>query len=321
MSDENQHWVPKFLIKQFADTDGRVFCMDIQSGKISKPPPRRAASGVGFNNFIIDGVSVSFEDRLEKIETAAAPILKRIIEAKSVANLGSEERGRVAEFIAAQSFRTDAFYKGLQVSSSRQEFGAIFRELWRGAFLISAEIARRKWVVMTIEHSDVFYLGDHPVVLQNTDNPEAAQNLGFDVKGTEIFLPLTPKCALYMPCTSVSEQRIGAYLDALAAPDNLRRANELGVETSISDEEFLALAQRVLDGFGPLYRSLTDGVAYVASPENVENLNYLQCAWAHAALYSNRRDFTFAKHVLSKTPQYRELVKVRLVTYGYGAPL
>jgi hypothetical protein len=174
---------------------------------------------------------------------------------------------------------------------------------------------------MTIEHSDVFYLGDHPVVLQNTDNPAAAQNLGFDVEGTEIFLPLTPKYALYMPCTSVSKQGIAAYLDAVAAPDNLRRANELGVDTSMSDEEFLALAQRVLDGFGPLYRSLTDGVAFVAAPENVENLNYLQCAWAHAALYSNRRDFTFAKHVFSNTPQYRELVKVRLVTYGHVAPV
>jgi hypothetical protein len=27
MSDENQHWVPKFLIKYFADKDGRVFCL------------------------------------------------------------------------------------------------------------------------------------------------------------------------------------------------------------------------------------------------------------------------------------------------------
>jgi len=28
MSGENQHWVPKFLIKNFADADGRVFSLD-----------------------------------------------------------------------------------------------------------------------------------------------------------------------------------------------------------------------------------------------------------------------------------------------------
>ncbi len=29
MTDENQHWVPRFLIKNFADLDGRVFFLDI----------------------------------------------------------------------------------------------------------------------------------------------------------------------------------------------------------------------------------------------------------------------------------------------------
>ena len=92
----------------------------------------------------------------------------------------------------------------------------------------------------------------------------------------------------------------------------LRRANEVGAVTDIPDADFLALAQRVLKNSGPLYKSLTEGVALVASRENVENVNYLQCAWAHTAIYANRRDFTFARHVFEKTPQYRGLAKVRL---------
>ena len=82
--------------------------------------------------------------------------------------------------------------------------------------------------------------------------------------------------------------------------------------TSISDADFLALAQRVLERDDPLYQSLTQGTALVAAPTNVENLNYLQCARAHTAVYSNRRDFAFARHVFKKVPQYRGLVKVRL---------
>ena len=77
MSDENQHWVPKLLLKKFADTDGRVFRLDIHSSEVTKPPPKKAASSPGFNNFDIEGQIVSFEDRLEKVETKAAPVLKR----------------------------------------------------------------------------------------------------------------------------------------------------------------------------------------------------------------------------------------------------
>ena len=76
MSNENQHWVPKFLIKNFVASDGRVFRFDIHTGEVTKSPPRLAASDFGFNEFLIDGKAVSFEDRLEKIETRAAPTLK-----------------------------------------------------------------------------------------------------------------------------------------------------------------------------------------------------------------------------------------------------
>src|SRR5664280_1183508 len=41
--------------------------------------------------------------------------------------------------------------------------------------------------------------------------------LGFDIEGVEAFMPLSPKCVLYMPCASVSRQIIGGYEDALAA--------------------------------------------------------------------------------------------------------
>ena len=44
MSNENQHWVPKFLIKAFADTDGCVFSLNIQTDEVTKPPPKNAAS-------------------------------------------------------------------------------------------------------------------------------------------------------------------------------------------------------------------------------------------------------------------------------------
>lgn len=313
MSDENQHWVPKFLIKNFADTDGRVFCLNIKTDEVTKPPPKYAASNAGFNDFEMNGETVSFEDRLEKIETAAAPILRQIVDRLSLAGLTDLQRSRVWEFIAAQSFRTEAFYKGLGLQTTRQEFGPIFARLWRSAFLLAVEIMRRKWAVLVINNDEAFYLGDHPVVLQHTENPSQKNELGFDIEGVEAFLPLSPKCALYMPCMATGQQIISGYECALSAPAIMRRSQELGAD---EDPNYLELAQRVLAASGPLYKALMGGLALTAVHENVENLNYLQCAWAHSAVYSNRRDFEFARRVFHENPQYRGTVKVRLTPFG-----
>lgn len=200
MSQDNQHWVPKFSIKNFVDVDGRVFRLNIQTDEVTKPPPKYAASEVGFNEFEINGQTVSYEDQLETVETAAAPILRAIVTSKSVAGLTDVQREHVANFVAFQSFRTEAFYKGLGSPTARRKFGPIFAELWRSAAMLSAEVKRRKWLPMVIKHVDVFYLGDHPVVLQHTETPDASKLLGFDIEGVEAFMPLSPKCVLYMPC-------------------------------------------------------------------------------------------------------------------------
>lgn len=246
MPHENQHWVPKFLIKNFVDKDGRVFCLNIQTEEVTKPPPKKATSRIGFNVFLINGEAVSFEDQLEKIETRAAPVLKRIINSRSVAGLNKNERSWVANFIAAQSFRTEAFHKGLELTCSREQFGAMFAQLWRSAFLVSDEIERRKWLVMTIQHDDIFYLGDHPVVLQHTEMPSSSNPLGFDVEGVEIFLPLTPKCALYMPCLSISEQIISGYEGAVFMHRQIRSATLRETMLLRSYPDPLDLAQRVM---------------------------------------------------------------------------
>ncbi len=312
MSDENQHWVSKFLVKNFADEDGRVYSMDIHTGEIRKPPPKHAAASAGFNEFLINGQEVSFEDHLEALETPAAPVLQRIVSSRATGWLSMTHRFRLAKFMAAQSFRTEAFYKGMDVQLSRQQFGSIFSELWRSAFIVANEIMRRRWILMVIEHDDVFYLGDHPLVLQNTEHPADAGDLGFDVKGVEAFLPLTPKCALYMPCLTTSEEIRCGYEKALLRHQTMRSAAIRGIPFPSIGSDYLHLVQRVIGNSYALYRAMTEGTPITAKSENVENLNYLQCAWSHTALYSNHRDFTFAKRVFRENPQYREVPRTRL---------
>jgi hypothetical protein len=310
MSDENQHWVPKFLVKNFADRDGRVFCLDIHTDQITKPAPRQAASEKGFNDFEVDGETISFEDRLEKIETQAAPILKRMIDERQLTTLTAEDRRRVAAFVAAQSFRTKAFYDGLSAKMDRKTFAGKFSLLFDGITIVAAEIAGRHWALMIASADDGFYLGDNPAVLQRTDNPRDGSQLGFDVAGVEAFLPLAPHCALYMPCRTISEERIERYHAALDL-HRVVRSTALRGQPRGADE--LRLAQLVITRLDPLYQAMTTGLPLPAHPEHVENLNYLECSWAHSAVYSNRRDFAFARRVFRENPRYREVPTTSLI--------
>jgi hypothetical protein len=310
MSDQNQHWVPKFLIKHFVDKDGRVFCLDIHTDEVTKPPPKRAASEEGFNNFTLDGETISFEDKLGKIETKAAPILKKIVAAKGLAGVSAAERQRVAEFMSAQSFRTKAFYEGLADKPNRHEFGSIFKELWDSAFFTSHEIARRHWALMVIENDEAFYLGDNPVVLQRTDNPKDGSDLGFDVQGVEAFMPLSPKCALYMPCKTTSDDRMARYKTAMELHRVVRSAALRDVPGGFRE---LQMAQLVISKLHPLVQAFRTGSPIIADRENVDNLNYLQCSWSHAAIYSNSSDFAFARRVFRENPQYRTVPKTSLI--------
>ncbi len=317
MSDENQHWVPKFLIRYFADKDGRVFCLDTYTDAVTKPPPKLAACENGFNDFLIDGEAVSFEDKLEKIETPAAPLIKRMIEGRTLACLTPKDRQRIAEFMAAQSFRTKAFYEGMAGKPDRQEFGRIFGQLWESIFITSGEIARRHWALMVIASDEVFYLGDNPVVFQWTQKPGAGGSLGFDVEGVEAFLPLSPKCALYMPCRATSAQILEGYESALELH---RAARTAALRGQPSGSRELQVAQNAIRSAHELYTAFTTGSAVEAITPHVQNLNSLQCLFSHSALYSSRLDFSFARHVFQKTPNYRNLQKTSLIQMNVLVP-
>jgi hypothetical protein len=321
MISENQHWIPRFLIRTFSDKDGRVFCFDKNTEEITKPPPKYVASAIDFYEFEIDGTAISFENKLALIEKRAAPVIRQIIDSCSFAKIDEVERGFLADFIAAQSFRTEAFYKGLEIDVERRSFGTIFAELWRSALVKSNEIGRRYWAVMVIEHNDVFYLGDQPIVLQFTEAPAQGGSIGIDVQGVEVFLPLSPKCALYMPCNSISHNIIAGYEAARQIHQRLRSAASQGCAPPGITWDALPVAQRVLRNSHALYESLTKGVPLVARPENVENLNYLQVAWAHSAIYSNQRNFSFAKRVLLESPQYRAPLKTSFRFIDLPGPL
>jgi hypothetical protein len=126
------------------------------------------------------------DQHLAEIQTSTGTVCGTVSSEAQVA-ISSIDRKKVADFVAAQRFRTEAFYKGLENNLSRKDFGPLFTQLWDSSFILSARIEARHWILMVIDHDDVFYLGDQPVVLQRTFDLRNGIDLGFDVQGVEAF--------------------------------------------------------------------------------------------------------------------------------------
>jgi hypothetical protein len=141
-------------------------------------------------------------------------------------------------------------------------------------------------------------------------DPKDGSNLGFDVEGIEAFLPLSPKCALYMPSYSVSAEIIARYDAAISLHRAVRTAVLRGLAGGAAE---LTVAQDTIRRNHELYSAFTTGSPFRAITRHIENLNYLQCSWAHSGVYSNHRDFAFARRVFRENPQYRTTPKTHLL--------
>lgn len=306
---ENQHWLPKFLIKNFADADGRVFRLNIADDQVTKPPPKYVAAKFNFNELLVNGFPKSFEKSFQKLETAAAPAIAKVIKTQSLRDMSIGNRSAIAKFIAAQTFRTEAYRIGLRSYGDRYDVGGVLSIHMSELNALANLIERRRWALMVTGDNSFFYLGDNPVVLQNTENPSKAGEIGLDMDGIEAFMPLAPNCALYMPCPRIGDEIVEGYWDALRIVTAYLAGTEFD---EFEIEAALPAANRTLVRAGPLYRALKHGDALFAEAENIENLNYLQCAWSSSGVYSNRSDFSFALRVFRENPGYRRTMPVSL---------
>lgn len=316
MASQNQHWVPRFLIAKFADRDGRVYFLDVSTDTVGKRSPRQLASGYSFNDFTVDGCAISFESELEKIESRAAPALAKITKQMSTAGLGDAELTAIAQFVSIQSLRTKSFHAGLEGDRSRADFGSTFSLLWKSALIEARHIRARPLIALLAPDGHRFYLSDHPVTLQHTEKPASRAPLGTDIAGVEIYLPLTPRISLYWPCARVADEFVSAYSSGEEIHRLIRRSTLRGLSVPGLDQVSLVDLQRSMARITPMRNAIVLGSAVNAPKEVIENANYLQCVWAHGAVFSNSNDFAFARRVFNENPQYRDVPRVGLEQKG-----
>jgi hypothetical protein len=234
----------------------------------------------------------------------------------STAGLNVAELMAISDFVSVQCLRTKSFYIGLEPVGSRAEFGSAFSLLWKSALIESRHIRARPLIALLAPEGYNFFLSDHPVTLQHTENPSSRAPLGMDIAGVEIYMPLSPRISLYWPCARIADEFVSGYSIGEEIHRLVRRSTISGRIVPGLDRVSLLDLQRSMARVTPMRNAIVLGSGVNVTQEVIDNANYLQCMWAHSAIFSSTNDFAFARRVFAENPQYRGVPRVGLLQKG-----
>ena len=123
---EKQHYVPRFLLKQFSSDENHVFVLNRMNNKIY----RTTTDSICYENDIYDEkwkdaieelgkyvLDNQIEDYLADLESKASPLVKRIIASihseMQIVRLSEDERGLISEFITTLYLRNPYTLKSI----------------------------------------------------------------------------------------------------------------------------------------------------------------------------------------------------------------
>jgi len=230
-TDTNQHYVSQFLLRGFhTENEAQIWAFDKLTDRSFTTAIDRVASEHGFYN--IAG-SAEIDDVIRKFEDATAPIVEEIRTRKSLRTLNEYKRIWLSGFTALQYVRTRAFSErsqdmmrqitqvvtqisggklskklrkqlGLDAPGSEHEktLSTILR-LVRPAV---DELLKKTLVLYRSDGSLPFWIGDSPVAMHNTINPDdrLCSTLGLGVPGIEVYLPISSELVLAHMCPSIT---------------------------------------------------------------------------------------------------------------------
>ena len=313
-----QHYVPQFLLRNFGTgKKDQVHVFNKATDKTFVTNARNIAAESRFYDVELDGVSLTIEPALSRIEAAAKPIIKKLAESDTLAVLSLQERAQLSVFFAVQFVRTKAIRAS--AADAENQFREILRhrgfnddQLAEAGFGPDADMSAamaikmvidapkdyahafllKQWVLLEAPAKDPFIIGDHPLAMQNVlPRKGPFGNIGLMVPGIEIYFPISPVRALAMWCPSTRDQihEAAATIKALN-----RQAPELLLHRVKDPEAILRMAHAFDTGGLLQYQH-----------DNVVNFNWLQIVHAESFVFSSVGDFDLAREVVAQSDDLR----------------
>jgi hypothetical protein len=281
----------------------KIWALDKQTGRVFNPNIRGVAAQSNYYEASFGETKLSLEDGLCRLEDATAPVFQKILRRRSLAGLTVDERTWMSIFVAAQFLRTEGHREQLiEISDLVDNFvksragnpeeipgwSCINKETAKPYSLefmvdhlshFTGHFANKIWMIHEAPLGETFYIGDNPVVMHNDEDHGPRGNLGLDVRGIQIYLPIGPRTCLAMYHPSVVA---GANLD-------LTRARELR-------------AARAVQFITQLIAAAESGSPLTYTSDNVTFLNSLQVHYASRFIMSKVKRFELAEVIIRTTP-------------------
>lgn len=334
-SARNQHHVPRMLQAPFATAgDGKtkhVHIFDKQTDRTFRAATENNFSARDFNTFDQDDVVLCLEDGMAAIEDMAAPVIRKIIEERSVASLTVEERSKLSVFAALQKVRgvamraqigglTEALRERLRaggedpdaINHLRAGDGAGNLKLMAlnlvrdhlGEFAQSFE--NKVLLAMASAAGQTFLLGDTPVTWTNKTDTGPYGSLGLEVRGIELYLPISPDLSLAFWCPSLIERLESQLAQAQADTKQYGAEAILGVGDRLRmAAEKVRIAQAYVDKVGVTVAAIAKGTPATSDAPNMDYVNALQISQAERYVASADGDFRLAHRMMADNPNFR----------------
>ena len=318
MDSKQQHYVPRFLLKNF--TTGKkpyIWVFDKHKEVSFRTNIKNIAAEKGFYNFETADSTLTLEPGLAHLEDRTSSILSELLKSKKLSILKEDSRVVLSFFMAVQFVRTkehrlilkslsDALINKLkQMGASDEEVSRFIAsedddkisslKLILDAKKFAPHFLNKTWMLFETSISAPLYISDNPMTLDNQLDHSPYGNLGLAVRGIEIYLPLSTTICLGFICPSIGEE-------VVKAEQNFRILDQMDPGTAEG-----LLKDPV--GTREYCKRVVNGTPIALKHENVMRLNSLQVRFSSRFVYCETDDFDLVRTMIKDNPKSREELK------------
>ncbi|MDG4895814.1 DUF4238 domain-containing protein [Mesorhizobium sp. WSM4976] len=332
MAAENQHYVPKFILRQFLSNKKReqVSVFDKHTEKTFSTSIRNMMAERRFNDFAFDDEWIaSFEPIACAAEDQVLPSYRKVLNDRRLDD-SPEQKADLAMMLAFQLLRTkatrdqwqaieEALVKKVEESGGRmqdvrgwEDWQPMTEERLKREHLLSIQgsigdyaqiIALKDFVLAEPAPGRSFYLGDNPVCLANALDFGPRGNLGLAVQGIEIYMPLASDLMLCAFCLSIIEGLRETHQRAKQERESKAVSRVMKGELSAAEMRHMLDRAKITEGpVEELLSASTEGRPLSSNDANMDYYNSLQTSYAYRYVVCQHADFALARSFNSENP-------------------
>jgi hypothetical protein len=245
-----QHYVPRFYLRNFCNSDGTIFCYD----KLKSKSFRVNINDIAHENFFYDVSELNpatVEKSMAEKEKIFSKVYTYLIRRKSLEGIRADTKEAFFLFLATQYLRTKEFRidikdsyeqlanlvakeKGIKIpehlrifmtedSAKRMHLDMLMDP--KVVFFFAGTLGSRKWIVLENPTEEPLWTSDHPVTFFNIYS--YAGNMGILSPGVQIHFPLSDKL-----CLTSYDPKFERVRNDKMVHENVVFHNELQVQSS-----------------------------------------------------------------------------------------